>query len=100
MSPIHGLQIRLWIPITVIKNDCICSHQVDAQAARPRAEEKNEGVAVLLGELLDLLVPRLHRSVAVDPVVFELTQVQVVFHYVQDPSHLGEKKHLVTRTRV
>jgi hypothetical protein len=95
MSPIHCLQICLWIPITIIKDHGIRRHQINAQPPCPRAQQKNKGITVLFCEMLDLLVTGFHGSVSVYTVVFELTHIQVIFHYVKNPRHLREEKHLV-----
>ena len=41
MSSVHGLQIDLWIPIRVIKNDVVGSHQVNTETTRSCGNQKD-----------------------------------------------------------
>ena len=51
-----GLQVHLWVPIAVENNYCVCSGQIDAESACPRAKEENKMGRVWRIELVHSLL--------------------------------------------
>ena len=45
-----GLQVVVGIPVTVKNEDCVCCHQIDAQASRPSAQQEAGIFSRLPGE--------------------------------------------------
>lgn len=52
-SPAGYLQVVLWVPVRIKDDAGVGSSEVDAQPARPRAQEKDEAVGVRLAEAVD-----------------------------------------------
>ena len=73
MAPVHGLQVRLRVPVRVIEHDRVRGLQVNTETARSRAEEeaiqRTRGSVVLLDALLPQFVGRgaVDADVAVAP---------------------------------
>ena len=63
------LEIHLRVPVAVVEDDDVCGVEVDAEAARPRAQHEDELGAALGVVLLDLAVSVLVRGLAVNPAV-------------------------------
>jgi len=89
------LQVILRIPVAVVDDDGVGGRQVDAEAARPRAQQEHELVAVGLAVAVDGLLALLAANAAVDALVGEALEHQVVLDDVQDADHLREDEHLV-----
>ena len=53
MSTVHGLQIRLRVPITIVQDDYVGGGQVDTETTSARGEQEDELVAVGLVVLVD-----------------------------------------------
>jgi hypothetical protein len=62
------LKIHLRVEVTVIKDDCVCSCKVDAEASCPSAQQEDE-VLVSLVEGFDLALPELEFGVSVYPAI-------------------------------
>ena len=69
MEPVHGLEIHLRVPVTVVEDDNICFVQFDTETSSPGAQHEDEIGAVLRIVLLDKPVSVLMRSVCVNPAV-------------------------------
>ena len=70
MSTVHGLQIRLRVPITVVQDDDVGSGQVDAETTGARGEQEDELVAVGLVVLVDGDDTVVVRRASIDAAVF------------------------------
>lgn len=41
VSAIHCLEVNLWVPVRVIQDDYICSHQIEAESTSSSRDEEN-----------------------------------------------------------
>ena len=48
VAPILRLLVHGWVPVGVIKDDRVCTRQVDADAAAPRAADEAEDALVVV----------------------------------------------------
>ena len=42
MSPVHGLQVRLWVPVGVVEDDHVSGVQVDTEATGPGGQGRQD----------------------------------------------------------
>lgn len=61
------LHVLVWVPVTVIDDDCVGRSEVDAQATSARRQQENKAVRVVI-ELLDLMHADLVVHAAIDAV--------------------------------
>ena len=72
VSPVHGLQVHLWIPVGVVEDDDVGRVQVDAEASRAGGQHEDEFLAALGVVLLDLTVAVLVGGLTVNAAVAEV----------------------------
>ncbi len=50
MSPVHGLLVYGWIPVTVVEDDRVGGSQIDPQTPGPRTQQEDKDIRPV-GEL-------------------------------------------------
>ena len=91
----HALHVVLRVPVAVEDDDGVGRGEVDAHAARARREQEGEGVrGVALLEAVDGRLPHAARHAAVEPLVRQPRQVQVVLEDVEHARELREDEQL------
>lgn len=63
------LEVVLWVPVRVEDDAGVSSRQVDAQAARPRAQQEDKAVRVRLAEAVDGRLTQVPADAPVDTLV-------------------------------
>ena len=69
MCAVHGLQIGLRVPVTVVQDDNVCRGEVDTQPTGTRGEQEDELLAVGLVVLVDGYYPVIMGGATVDTTV-------------------------------
>ena len=95
VGPVHGLQVRLGVPVRVVEHDRVRGLQVDAEAARARRQQEDELVAVRRVVGLDEVVALLVGRVAVDAAVLVVAHGHEVLEDVEERRHLAEDEDAV-----
>ena len=90
-----GLQVVLRVPVGVVDDDGVGRRQVDADAARARAEEEEEGGRAFRTEAVDGLLPFVTGDRAIEPLVLEAAQLDVLLDEVQEHRELREDEDAV-----
>lgn len=96
MRTVHRLQVDLRVPITVVEDNCVRCHQVQAEAACSRRNQENLLGRARLHELLDLLLTLLQTCVAIQSTVVITTNVAEVFQDVKHRSEAAKNERLVS----
>ena len=95
------LRVHRRVPVRVVENHRVGAHQIDAQTARPRAEDEDEHLSVVV-ELLHHLLALGERRGAVHSQIREVVHVQKRLEDVQHPRHLRKQQTamaFLTQTR-
>lgn len=95
VSAIHGLEVNLRVPVRVIEDDMVRSHQVQAEASCTRGEHENGQVRAWLGELTDVLFSLLQLGGAVKPAELVLSHRAEVLENVEEASEVREQQDLL-----
>ena len=95
MSSVHGLEVNLRVPVRVIQDDMVRSHQVQAETSCTRGKHENCQVRAWLGELTDVLFSLLQLGGAVKPAELVLSHRAVVFEDVEEASEVREQQDLL-----
>ncbi|KAI6748785.1 hypothetical protein HG531_007732 [Fusarium graminearum] len=93
MGSIHGLQIGLRVPITIIQNNDVGSCQVDAQTTSTCCKEKDELLRPRLIVLINSSDSVLVGGSTINSAVLVLSENAVIFKDVQQSTHLGEDEN-------
>mmetsp|Transcript_51023 Transcript_51023/g.127957 ORF Transcript_51023/g.127957 Transcript_51023/m.127957 type:complete len:200 (-) Transcript_51023:1119-1718(-) len=96
MRSIHGLQVHLRIPVTVVQNYCVSRSKVNAKASGScgQKEELLSFVFWIVVELFDLPIPVLSAGIPVDAAVDDITNSAIVLQDIEHSCHLAEEEHL------
>ena len=95
------LRVHRRVPVRVVEDHRVGAHQIDAQTARPRAEDEDEHLSVVV-ELLHHLLALGERRGAVHSQIREVVHVQKRLEDVQHPRHLRKQQTamaFLTQTR-
>jgi len=92
---VHGLQVLVRVPVRVEYDDRVGLLQVQAQAARPRAQQEAEDVASGAVEALEHLAALVGLGASVQAQVLDVLQVEVVLHDGHETCHLAEHEDSV-----
>ena len=90
MRPILGLQIHLWIPITIEYDNRISRLQIEPQPPRPSTQQEYIIKTVFCVELGHAHCAFFGLGVPVQPQVAVRTQFEEVLKDVEHVSHLAE----------
>ena len=88
VSTVHGLEVNLGVPVRVIQDDMVRSHQVKAEASCTSGQHENSQVRAWLGELTDVLFSLLQLGGAVKPTELVLSHRTVVLEDVEETSEV------------
>lgn len=83
VSSIHSLQITLGIPVTVVQNYDIRTHEIKSKPTCSRRYKKDIDGAIWLDEFIDLLLTIFETSITVKSAVCELPKVTKIFENVE-----------------
>lgn len=83
VGSVHGLKIHLRIPITVVEDDSVGSHQVQTQASCSGRNQEDELVGIWRNEVVNLRLSVIEVSVTVKSAVRVLHEPAVVFKDIQ-----------------
>ena len=95
MSSVHGLEVNLRVPVRVIQDDMVRSHQVQAETSCTRGQHENCQVRAWLGKLTDVLFSLLQLGGAVKPAELVLSHGAVVLEDVEEASEVREQQDLL-----
>ena len=93
MCTIHGLKIRLWIPIAIKEHNNIGSCQIDAETTSTGCEQEEELLGAWLVVLIDCRNTVFVCRRPVDTAVLISSHDTVILQDIQYTTHLGENKH-------
>mmetsp|Transcript_19465 Transcript_19465/g.73536 ORF Transcript_19465/g.73536 Transcript_19465/m.73536 type:complete len:338 (-) Transcript_19465:1450-2463(-) len=90
----HRLHVILRVPVRVVDDHGVRRREIDPDAARPGAEQEDEGI--LSGvEAVDGLLPVVSRDRPVEALTAEAAMPTEVLQEIQHADHLAEDEHLV-----
>ena len=95
VSTVHGLEVNLRVPVRVIQDDMVRSHQVQAETSCTCGEHENGQVRAWLGELTDVLFSLLQLGGAVKPAELVLSHRAVILEDVEEASEVREQQDLL-----
>ena len=90
-----GLQVVLWVPVGIVDDDRVGGRQVDAHAARARAQQEEKGIRVRRAVAVDGSLPLVASHRPVQALVAEASQLDVLFDQVEEHRELREEEHTV-----
>ena len=90
-----GLQIVLRVPVGIVDDDRVGGRQVDAHAARARAQQEEKGIRVRRAVAVDGSLPLVASHRPVQALVAEASQLDVLLDQVEEHRELREEEHTV-----
>jgi len=94
VAPVLGLGVHGRVPVRVVEDDSVGAGQVDADAARARAQYEHEDLLVVVEALHEHLA-LLDGGGAVEAQVLVAVVVEEVLEDVEHARHLGEEEYAV-----
>ena len=90
MSSIHGLKINLRIPIRVIQNDMVSSHEIYTETSCSCWKHENADLRIWRSELSDLLFSLFKICTSIQTTISEPSHGTVIFKNVKKTSEVWE----------
>jgi hypothetical protein len=94
MSSIHCLEIHLWIPVRVIQDNSVSSHEIQTKSTSSCRDEEDSLLRVLTREVINLNLSIIKLCVTIKSAVFIFSKSTVIFHNVKHGCEAGEYKSL------
>lgn len=91
VSPIHGLDVVLGVPVDVVDDDPVGSDQVDAESSCP-GREHEELILIAVVEGVHELVSLLQLSGPIEAAVSDASEFAVLFQDVQEHGELRKQQ--------
>jgi hypothetical protein len=83
MCPVHGLEIHLRVPITIIQDNSVGSHQVETQTTCSSRDEEDELVSIRRSEVINLQLSVIELGTSIKSAIFVLHESAVVLKNIQ-----------------
>ena len=94
MSSIHGLQVHLRVPVTVVEHHGVGSHEIEAQTSSSGRDQEDELVSVLGSEIIDLRLSVIQLSVAIKSAILVVSEAAVVLEDIKHRREAREDERL------
>lgn len=94
MGSVHGLEVHLGVPVTVVEDNCVGCHQIETQTTSSCRDQEDKLVCVWRSVIVNLRLSLIKLSVTIKSAILVVSKPAVVLEDIKHRSETREDKSL------